>query len=421
MEKISIINELVLGFIVRGQRPISIVEDDAFIDLLAYLEPGYSCPGRTYFTDAIDAKYKEATARLALLLSEVTDLCITTDTWTSVATESYLTITVHYVSKDWFMQNHVLGTMLLEERHTGEKLSKWMLKMVGKFQIDPSKIVAVVHDNASNIVCAMNLLKQSHGWESVRCSAHTLQLAVHSALGADARIQSVLASARKLVEHFRRSTTANSALTKQQEQMQLKPLDLVQDVATRWCSTFSMCKRLKELRLPVSMVMANREVVNLQKRQQLELTTESWFVLESLCDVLEPFAVLTKYLEGQSYVSISALQPLIKGVLLAMDVNVDDAEFIANFKREASVQLESRFAELFSIQAPTCDHPAGRVAIAVKACAVDPRFHKLKSLSSGHPIIVRRSLENELVAVGQLAQPQPDANSTSNTELGASE
>ena len=240
-EKISVINELVLGFIVRGQRPISIVEDDAFVDLLAYLEPGYRCPGRTYFTDAIDAKYKLVAARLTLLLADVTDICITTDTWTSVATESYLTITVHYISKDWLMRSHVLGTMLLEERHTGENLSKWMLKMVRKFNTDPSRIVADVHNNASNIVSAMNLLKQSHGWESIRCSAHTLQLAVHSAIGADARIQSVLASARKLVEHFRRSSTANSALTKQQEQMQLKPLDLVQDVATRWSSTFSVC------------------------------------------------------------------------------------------------------------------------------------------------------------------------------------
>lgn len=147
--------------------------------------------------------------------------------------------------------------------------------MVGKFNFDPSRIVAVVHDNASNIVSAMNLLKQSHGWESIRCSAHTLQLVVHSAIGADARIQSVLASARKLVEHFRRSSTANSALTKQQEQMQLKPLDLVQDVATRWSSTFSMCKRLKELRLPLSMVMANREIIDLQKRNQLQKI--GWF------------------------------------------------------------------------------------------------------------------------------------------------
>jgi hypothetical protein len=100
-----------------------------------------------------------------------------------------------------------------------------------------------------------------------------------------------------------------------------------------------------------------------------------------------------------------------------MGVNADDTEFIANFKCEASKQLESRFADLFSIQAPTRDHPAGRVAIAVKACAIDTRFHKLKSLSSGQPIIVRRSLENELIAFGQLHQPpQSDANSTCNSD-----
>ena len=32
-ENISVINELVLGFIVKGQRPICIVEDDAFVDI----------------------------------------------------------------------------------------------------------------------------------------------------------------------------------------------------------------------------------------------------------------------------------------------------------------------------------------------------------------------------------------------------
>jgi len=89
--------------------------------------------------------------------------------------------------------------------------------------------------------------------------------------------------------------------------MQLKPLDLLQDVPTRWSSTNSMCQRLKQLRLPVSMVMANRQVFDVPKRQQLELTTEDWNVLESLCDLLEPFALLTKHFEGQSYVSISTL------------------------------------------------------------------------------------------------------------------
>ena len=39
-------------------------------------------------------------------------------------------------------------------------------------------IVAIVHDNASNMTCASKEL----GWESLPCVAHTLQLAVNKGL-----------------------------------------------------------------------------------------------------------------------------------------------------------------------------------------------------------------------------------------------
>jgi hypothetical protein len=287
--------------------------------------------------------------------------------------ESYLTITVHYVSDEWILKSRILGSMQLQDRHTGENLSQWILTMLNKFGVDPSKIVAVVHDNASNMVSAMQMLSQLHEWESVRCSAHTLQLAVHSCLRANDDIQKVLLKARKLVEHFNRSTTANGALDRQQIQMQLKPLNLLQDVSTRWSSTFIMCKRLKELRLPVSMVLANRQIFDGQKRHELELTTDDWSHLETLCDLLEPFALLTKFFEGQSYISISAVQPFIKGTIIAMNVLPGDPVFVVQFKQEACKQLETRFDYLFSIQPPSREN-RGFVPVAVKACAVDPRF-----------------------------------------------
>lgn len=68
-EKTTAINKLILGVIVKGQRPISIVEDEAFMDLLAYLEPGYQCPSRTFFTAQIDKKYDEATMKLSTFLA----------------------------------------------------------------------------------------------------------------------------------------------------------------------------------------------------------------------------------------------------------------------------------------------------------------------------------------------------------------
>jgi len=53
---------------VKGQWAI---EDDVFVDLLAYLEPGYTCPGHTFFTGEIEAKHNEAAIKFASLLSDV--------------------------------------------------------------------------------------------------------------------------------------------------------------------------------------------------------------------------------------------------------------------------------------------------------------------------------------------------------------
>lgn len=156
-----------------------------------------------------------------------------------------------------------------------------------------------------------------------------------------------------------------------------------------------MCKRLKELRLPVSMVLANRQIFDGQKRHELELTTDDWSHLETLCDLLEPFALLTKFFEGQSYISISAVQPFIKGTIIAMNVLPGDPVFVVQFKQEACKQLETRFDYLFSIQPPSREN-RGFVPVAVKACAVDPRFHKLKSLNAGQPRTVRTCLEDEM-------------------------
>lgn len=415
-EKTQIINSLILNVIVKGQRPLSLVEDDAFKELLAYLEPGYTLPGRKHFTTALRVKYGEVHRKLSSILSAVEFVSITADTWTSVATESYLTVTVHYVSEDWLMKSHVLGTLLLEERHTGENLSVWIVDMLSNFGINPCNVVAVVHDNASNMVSAMNILQSTYGIQSLRCSAHTLQLAVHSTLSKDSTVQTTLALAKKLVEHFRRSTVANSALVQQQEMMNLDPLDLIQDVPTRWSSTFNMCKRLVKLRLPVSMVMANQAIIEKQKRQQLELSSEKWVVLETLCELLEPFAVLTKYLEGQCYVSVSAVQPLLKGIVGAMNVAEDDTDYAKKFKEVATGELLSRFNSLFS-QLPS-DHSS--IPVALRGSALDIRFHKLKSLAGHQARTIRTTIENEIIAYGAQkagesvsaanlpSEPQPD-------------
>ena len=53
---------------------------------------------------------------------------LTTDSWTSCATENYITYTAHYITKDWELKTKVLSTTCSEERHTSENLAADMKK-----------------------------------------------------------------------------------------------------------------------------------------------------------------------------------------------------------------------------------------------------------------------------------------------------
>ena len=103
------------------------------------------------------------------------------------------------------------------------------------WNIHTSHVSAVVTDNASNMTAALNSLECDH----LPCFTHTLQLAVNKGLDANG-LNQLSSLARKLVGHFKHSALATAALRQKQEQMNVPKHHLIQDVVTRWNSTFLM-------------------------------------------------------------------------------------------------------------------------------------------------------------------------------------
>lgn len=68
--------------------------------------------------------------------------------------------------------------MPLEERHTAANTAKGIEEVTAKFDVPAEKIKAVVHDNGAKVVAAANILQERHGWASVQCAGHTLNLVV---------------------------------------------------------------------------------------------------------------------------------------------------------------------------------------------------------------------------------------------------
>ena len=98
--------------------------------------------------------------------------------WTSRAIQGYLTITAHFISSEWRLENKVLLTQEMDERHTGEHIAERLRDAMKEYKVDKQNIVAVVHDNARNMQVAVD----KHGWEDVPYFAHTLRLAVATGL-----------------------------------------------------------------------------------------------------------------------------------------------------------------------------------------------------------------------------------------------
>ena len=219
------------------------------------LVPNYVVPCRKTIKAHIKRLYEDKKAQVIGNM-EGQYVTLTTDHWTSLGNQAYMTVTAHYINVDWELRSAVLQTVLMPERHTGTNIATRLENCVDEFQIPKNNVVAVVRDGAANMGAAMGQLhERGLDWKSVECVGHTLQLAVKAGIHLSS-FEDMLSKCHKLVGHFKHSTQATHHLKKRQEEESTTDpyLVLKQDCKTRWNSTFMMLDRLLYLRWPISKV-----------------------------------------------------------------------------------------------------------------------------------------------------------------------
>ena len=91
--------DLILDWIVDSTRPLSIAGDRGFVALMKFVEPAFPFPSRTHFSSLLRKRHEIGIADLKKLLENegVCGIALTTDGWTSMATQSYVTYTAHFI------------------------------------------------------------------------------------------------------------------------------------------------------------------------------------------------------------------------------------------------------------------------------------------------------------------------------------
>ena len=121
------------------------------------------------------------------------------------------------------MGSKVLVTREMTERHTGIHIAESLTETAKDWNLD-GKVTAIVHDNASNMVLASDLLE---GWGDLPCFGHTLQLAVNAGLEINS-ISRLSGACKKIVAHFKHSVVATTALHERQVTMKIPQHSLLQ-------------------------------------------------------------------------------------------------------------------------------------------------------------------------------------------------
>ncbi|KAL4136315.1 hypothetical protein QTP88_007863 [Uroleucon formosanum] len=342
--------EAIVRMIAEDLQPLSIVENEGFRNMVKLLDSRYQIPSRRALGRTIIPNiYSNVRNKVQTLLNDTSFIALTTDIWTSINTDSFITITAHFFPKGHSqLKTVVLCTKKLHHGHTGVYLAEIMTSELNSWGI-LDKITAIVTDSGANIKSAIRLMNIQH----IPCTAHKLNLVVQQALylseddsvGEEShelhdsgKIKLILKKCRVIVGFFKRSEVGNRILGEKQTQLGFTQLlKLKQDVRTRWNSTLIMLERLVKLKEPLTVTMIS------VKEAPSNLTPEEWVIIEDIVPLLRPFNSLTIELSAEQYPTISKVVPLLRGLQTSLNAKTPKTSLGSFIKSNLMLQVNRRF------------------------------------------------------------------------------
>ncbi|KAL3347819.1 hypothetical protein AABB24_021458 [Solanum stoloniferum] len=244
----TIYREKVSVAILKHNYPFSFAEHQGNRDIHLYLNSTVKTISRnTAKSDILkmyDRKKEYLKSELSMIPSRV---CLTSDMWTSLASNGYMCLTAHYVDLNWILQKRVLIFRHVPPPHSGAVLGPLLIEFVEKWGIE-KKIFSLTLDNATcnkgvvtNLkehLSLMQALVCDGKFFHVRCGNHILNLIVKSGLEkADAAIVKI----REGIKHIKHSEGRILKFVECIKNLGLRcSKKLRQDMVIRWNSTYMM-------------------------------------------------------------------------------------------------------------------------------------------------------------------------------------
>ena len=139
-------------FFVSSTSSWLLLENKYFADLFSEMYDGrYNLPSRSYLQDnVLHPMYEETKDAVINDLKKHMNIALTTDAWTSMTQQSYITVTAHVINEQCELKSYVLSTSEITKRHTSVNLMEHIHKVLQEYKIG-TKHNVVCNFNAINL------------------------------------------------------------------------------------------------------------------------------------------------------------------------------------------------------------------------------------------------------------------------------
>lgn len=399
----------IIKWIIKDRKSYCSVESEAFKEMMLAANPTMILPSRASVSSAIINRTTQIQSMVKDKLAEASSIALTFDMWTSSHGHGYGGLQAHF-----FNQAGTLETVTLEFKrvlypHDGPAINNFLETSVKSFGIE-KKIIAITTDSASNNMAAIELLDISleldlnfkFGFAHFRCVSHILNLAVNKSLDI---LKPLVLSVRTFVLSIRSSPKRTEKFDSLQQEVHQEKLNsavglaaaahnfntlqLIEDVPTRWNSTYRMLERAHRLRESIDMALL--VMADLKDHNQI-----NWELVKQLVDFLEPFNEMTEDLSGEKYPTL----PLVNAYIPALIEHLKENNFTHPEINDAATAALKKLEDY----GKHLDQPVASIATML-----DPRF-KLEPIDAAVRTHAQNALER---CIDRTSEPTRACPSTS--------
>ena len=119
-------------FVSRHNQALHLGSKPAFVDFMKTVDPRWPTISARSLGRQVASESTAIIEKYSLIFAEVlqkTNVALTTDIWSAGNQDSYLTVTAHYITEDWQMRAHTLGTQSFNEAHNVDNIMKKLCRV----------------------------------------------------------------------------------------------------------------------------------------------------------------------------------------------------------------------------------------------------------------------------------------------------